>query len=562
MISYTGIPEVLRYAALRWRHACLHLVLGLCATVTLAQNLTDTRLPILRFDVVHDSLTRDSRSTTVLHLLNAADGGRNRFDDMGGQRLGAAIKLRGSSSLNLFPKTGYGFELKGADGEDTSAVLLGMPKEEDWVLHGPYSDKSLVRNALVYDLARDLMAYAPRSRFVELMLRDDYRGIYLLVEKIKRDKQRVDVAKLLPSTTSGDSLTGGYILKFDKTTGEDFSTNPVLTLPPHRYAFAGKQRTEVVYVYPKAEDLAPEQRQYIASWLTDFEQRLVSRDFDDLNRGYMPLVDLRSFVDFFIINELAKNIDGYRLSTFFSKQRDSEGGRLVMGPVWDFNIAIGNADYCQGAVVQGWVVNFPQVCPNDGFQPTFWFVRLLQSQHFRQALKLRWQELRRAGVLSNSALQSRIDSLAAVVGGDPATRNFARWPVLGTRVWPNAQNPRTHQQAVEQLESFLLARAAWMDGAIDGLTVDTRAPTHAIDDLHISMAPNPGRGEALKIIGLETADYPAEITWYNAAGQVLAKAALAKDEQAPSPPRVGLYFYRIETHRQQEHLGSWLRILE
>src|SRR5665811_1630254 len=139
----------------------------------------------------------------------------NSFNHFNGK---ISIEIRGSSS-QMFPKKSYGFETKDELGEDMDFPLLGLPEEEDWILYAPYSDKTLIRNVLTFVLAEPLGHYTPRCRFVELFLNNKYQGVYVLMEKIKRDKNRVDIANLKLEDNAGDELTGGYIVKIDKTTG-------------------------------------------------------------------------------------------------------------------------------------------------------------------------------------------------------------------------------------------------------------------------------------------------------------------------------------------------------
>ncbi len=254
------------------------------------------------------------------------------------------IEIRGESSRILYPKKSYGIETRTDSGTNLNISLLEFPKENDWVLYGPYSDKSLLRNYLTYYLADSLMDWAPGMKFCELLLNNQYQGIYLFGEKIKRDKNRVDIAKCVEKDTTGDDLTGGYIIKLDKE----------MQIPDngwHSYFSAKNHPDKKIffhYVYPKSDRILPQQKEYIQSFIHDFELILKSPDFADSVHGYPSIIDTRSFVDYFIINELTKNIDAYRLSTFLYKDKDSKGGKLKIGPVWDYNLAYGNANFCNG----------------------------------------------------------------------------------------------------------------------------------------------------------------------------------------------------------------------
>jgi hypothetical protein len=362
-----------------------------------------------------------------------------------------------------------------------------MPEEEDWVLHGPFSDKSLIRNALAYELAGRIMPYAPRIRLVELFLNGDYWGVYLFTERVKRDKKRVNVKKVEPDDASGDPLTGGYILKLDRY-GWDTEDVPTFFESAYNADNGLEQLVRIAYHYPRPEDLTETQRGYISLWMNRFEHALAGDDFTDPRLGYRPYVELQSFVDFLLINELSRNVDGYRLSTFLYKQRDSEGGKLHMGPVWDFNLGFGNADYCDGGDVAGWAYDFGEVCPDDFFQLPFWWSRLLEDPAFVALLADRWEALR-ATEFSDANLNATIDSLVLAMGDAPA-RNFARWPVLDQYVWPNAFVGGDYPAEIAYLKNWITDRTAWMDGAISGLTPVRRLLPAAI----LTLSPNPTDG--------------------------------------------------------------------
>ncbi len=217
------------------------------------------------------------------------------------------IEIRGSSS-QFFPKKSYGFETWDDSGQDVDASILGFPEEEDWILYAPFSDKSLLRNVLIYDLSRDMNQYASRTKFVELNLNGSYQGVYVFMEKLKRDKERIDISKLNEDENTGEDLTGGYIVKIDKNDKDGFNTQnsfvsqfgSSLQLPSSEIRF--------LYEYPKPDALTVQQRDYITTYVNDFEAALASEGFTDPVDGYAPYIDLDSFVDFFLLNELANNV--------------------------------------------------------------------------------------------------------------------------------------------------------------------------------------------------------------------------------------------------------------
>ncbi len=395
-------------------------------------------------------------------IITAVDG-TEQYDG----RIG--IEIRGSSSQFFYDKKQYGMETRDADNMDLDAAFLSFPEEEDWIINAPFGDKSLVRNHLIYNLARDMGHYASRSEFVELNLNGSYDGLYVFMEKLKRDKNRIDINKLKPEEISGEDLTGGYIIKIDKADGPSETTYDELTsfessiAPP---ASTMGQTIKFLYEYPKPDEIVPEQKAYISTYFSDFEAALASDEFTNTELGYSKYIDVDSFVDFFILNEISNNVDGYRLSIFLHKEK---GEKLKAGPIWDFNLAFGNADYCEGGESNVWAYKFNERCPEDFWQVPFWWERFLQDPAFVEKLKLRWSALR-GGVLSNSSVQGKIDDYVnEIEAADAATKNFNRWPILGTYVWPNNFIGNTYGAEVNYLKSWIDDRLAWLDTEIRAL---------------------------------------------------------------------------------------------
>ncbi|HAN76789.1 MAG TPA: spore coat protein CotH, partial [Bacteroidales bacterium] len=157
--------------------------------------------------------------------------------------------------------------------------------------------------------------------------------------------------------------------------------------------------------------------------------------------------------------------DGYRLSTYFYKDKDSKGGKITMGPAWDYDIAFRNANYCSGDLTEGWAFEFP--CADDWFQGPAWWSRLLEDAKFTDRLKCRWQELR-ATAYSNAALFATIDSLSGKVN-EAQIRNFQRWPILNQWVWPNTEVTGSYHAEIDLLRNFLTERLAWLDIFMPGI---------------------------------------------------------------------------------------------
>jgi hypothetical protein len=379
-----------------------------------------------------------------------------------------AIEIRGASS-QMFPKKSYGFETRDASNQDLDVSLLGLPEEEDWILHGPYSDKSLMRNMLIYELSRDIGRYASRTVFVELSLNGGHHGIYVLMEKLKRDDVRVAIDKLGPDENTGEDLTGGYILKIDKLSGSNFgegynslnsfsSVHPPISSPTAQIRF--------LYEYPDAEDITEQQREYISSYINTFENALASEDFADPDIGYTAYIDVPSFIDFFLLNELSNNVDGYRISTYLHKDRNQ---KLNMGPIWDFNLAFGNANYCNGGDFDVWAYKFNERCPGDFLMVPFWWHRLLQDPLFTAQVKQRWQELR-GSIFSEAEIFSKLSGYDDLLSIDNRlNNNFRTWQVLGNYVWPNQFVGNSHQEELDYLRQWIQNRLGWLDDAISTL---------------------------------------------------------------------------------------------
>ncbi len=412
----------------------------------------ESNLPIVVIDTDGQEILDDPRIVVHMGIIDNDSAINNIDDPFNGYDGLISIEIRGSSS-QMFPKKQYALETQDIDGENLNVSILGMPEENDWILHAPYSDKSLLRNFLAYELARDMGRYASRTRFCELVINGDYKGLYIFMEKIKRDNNRVDISKLNPDETTGDDLTGGYIVKVDKWDGENndgwWSASP---LPEY-------DGTWYQYHYPKPDDIVDEQKDYINNYITDFELLLASEAYNDPDAGYYDQVNLESFIDVSLMSEISKNVDAYRLSAYMYKDKDSEDGRLTMGPIWDYNLAFGNADYYDGWDPAGWQLDVE--LGGDPFKIPFWWYRIWDDETFRDAFNQRWQELRQT-VFSEEYIMNMIDSTIAVID-EAQVRNFQRWPILDEYVWPNAYVGGSYENEIDYLTDWITDRLEWID---------------------------------------------------------------------------------------------------
>ncbi len=444
--------------------------------------LTSSNLPLVLINTYGREIPDEPRIIAHMKIIHYDPEERNHPDDPPNDYDGRiSIEIHGESST-MFPKKCYRLETQDSLGENNNVKLLGMPKENDWILYAPYSDKSLIRNALAYRMGNVTGRYAPRTRFCELLLNDQYMGVYLLTEKIKRDKHRVNISKLKPEDTSWPGITGGYIWRVDKIDPDEYAwtSYPDPMLP---------DEINIIfqYYYPKYDRLTESQRQYAKDFIASFESALNGSDFTSPTEGYAKYADVESFIDFLIINEISKNVDAYTYSTYMYKDEDTDGGKLNMGPLWDFNLAYGNVNYNENS----------QYAPGWTYQEhyrMYWYRRLMQDPQFVNHLKCRWDTLRR-GPLSDQRIGYIIDSLVSVVG-EAQQRNFARWPVLGEYVWPNQFIGNSYGEEVDFLKNWISARLQWMDDNMPGdceawIPSGRQTPSLSFIDVY----PNPFTGE-------------------------------------------------------------------
>lgn len=410
-----------------------------------ATTLTTSSLPIIVINTVNKKAPGDARWPAEMGIINADDNHIDHpFNDYHGR---IEISLRGNSS-RYFAQKSFRIETQIEAGENHNVSLLGLPEENDWVLYAPYADKTMMRNVLTYKLWSDLGYYAPRTRYVELILNNDYQGIYVFTEKIKIDKNRVNIASLDDNDVTGDKVTGGYLLRADKVDEEGYppwSSEPV----------ANNFKPVTLQFYdPDGAEMKQRQRDYIRGYIQRFENALSGDDYKSEHSGYRPFVNVNSFIDFMLVQEISKNVDGYSFSTYMFKDRDSRDGRLTMGPVWDFDLAYGNVDYSTPSMhTPGWLYS--------NTSRMFWFRQMMSDPYFSDALKCRWHTLRNTW-LTDAYFLDQIDSIASVLD-ESQQRHYQRWETMGKYVWPNQYVGTTYQEDVTFLKEWIANRLAWMD---------------------------------------------------------------------------------------------------
>ncbi len=437
------------------------------------------------------------------------------------------IEQRGSSSqFWWYPQKSYNFETRDISGNDNNVSILGMPAESDWVLYSPYDDRTLMRNVITYALARDMGYWAPRTKFCELLLNDflfwNYRGIYVMMEKIKRDQNRVDIAKLDSNDIVGDQLTGGYIIAVDSN----------IVMPDQGFSSLSQPDLFYSFKYPKGDDITPQQETYIRQYVDSFETIAASPNSADPVNGYRKFIVDTTFMDFFFFQELSKNADSYKRSAYLFKDKDSNGGKLKAGPLWDFNIAWNNIALCPAYNADtGWAIT--QSCwVNSGFPVPQWWGAFFRDSIFVNQLHCRWMHWRTA-VLDTANIFHKLDSMKAYVL-EGQVREYAQYGFT-----------EDFSVQIDTLKSWITRRLTWMDANMPGncLITDTE-PKSNLENL-ISIYPNPANGE-FTIGNLKTASYDLEI--YDVMGQVILTQK-ANSSGVPvflnAPP--GIYFLKIKS---------------
>lgn len=487
-------------------------VLAFCCCFQLtAQTLTTSNLPIIVINTNGQNIVDDPKIMADMGIIHNASGVNNITDPFNHYNGKIGIELRGQSSQS-FPMKSYGIELWNASGSSVDQALFGLPKESDWVLYAPFTDKTLMRNFLAYTMSREMGHWAANCRFVELVVNNDYKGIYVFMEKIKRNGGRVNISKINPADISGDALTGGYIFSIDKEADGWYSS----FLTPNS---TRGQRIQFSFVTPKLSAIAPAQAAYIKTYVDSFELALNSPQFKDPVNGWRKFADENSFIDYFIVNEVSRNVDGYRLSTYLYKDRQSKGGKIMAGPVWDYDLAFRNANYCQGSDISGWAVDFNKNCPEDFWQVPFWWYRLMQDETFLSKLRCRWKQLRQTS-LSLSRINVLVDSVVNLTTA-ARQRHFARWPILGVYIWPNPQPIATsYTGEINYLTAWITERLNWIDKNMPNEGTCFDYPADIKESIMLTGMPNPVRNNYQLMVSSRLAQQ-LDLVVTDAAGRVM-----------------------------------------
>ena len=368
-------------------------------------------LPIVTIDIPKDEIVQnqfgDSNEVKAKIQIYDNDAHHNQLSQKPKKTLYAKVKIRGNST-KMVPKKQFKLNITNKNyTKEKKTGMLGMPESEEWVLNAPFEDKSLIRNALAYQIGREIMPWAPQTKFCEVFYReqddkgamsDYYKGVYLMIEPIKRGKDRINIDKSDP-----DYNQTSFIVQQNTTRGETSIAN---SFGKENYLYD----YPFIIEYPK-RSLTDGQQEYIEKTLSLFEHSIFK---DKKDREYEKYIDVDSFVDYFIINEFLNNTDAGLLSTYLYKDF---GSKIYAGPIWDFNACLGNSNLLSPYYdYQGFYMSRTSI-----------YGKLLEHKEFTRKVIERYRLLRKS-YLSDDRLLAQVDQLVKSLGNAPE-RNFKKWPI-------------------------------------------------------------------------------------------------------------------------------------
>jgi hypothetical protein len=396
------------------------------------------------------------------------DGGRG-FDDLDSTIM--EIRGRGNSTWGA-PKKPYQMKL------DSKEKFLDMPKQKKWIFLAEYSDKSMLRNTLAFELGYlSSLDWTPKSEFAEVYINGEYSGTYNVSEKVEEKSARVDI---------GDE---GFLLEKDTNVQERVDPDDVY------FNTSAYQGDDVIVIKEPSidrideNDFAYEQDSrfiYIRDYINAFETVLFGDNFADPINGYASYIDIDSFIDWFLINEIAKNVDAKNWSSIYFTHIPGE--KIKMGPLWDFDLGFGNLDYSDAQNVEGWWVKYNS-----------WLNRLLDDPSF----VLQVQDRFKNHYLTNKqSILEKIDSKAEMLNL-AQQENFEKWQILGVQVWPNRLDRvfDTYEEEVSSLKQWYESRMSWLDQAIGSLNGGTVTPENISVTFKVDMSALEVNSEGVYLAG-------------------------------------------------------------
>lgn len=433
------------------------------------------------------------------------------------------VARRGESSLDMFQKQ-YGLEIWDELGQDKAEKLMdGFPADSDFTLYGPATDKTLMRNFLSFNWHNRMGHYTVKTKYVEMYMNvakgqpvsaAHYKGVFLLVERIKRGSNRVNIKVLEPQHQTEPDISGGYIFRRDKEDGVE-----------HKLISTVKDKVPLQIVEPettlanKKKFVPDHQVKWFKAYMDAFETALYGANFGDPNEGYAKYIDVGAFIDNHLLIETAKNIDGYRISNYMAKDR---GGK-IFNVSWDFNLSLGNANYNDGWLPAGW---YWKIYLNSKTEYP-WYPQLFKDPEFTLQHQDRWFELRRSIFESQTLLKEVDDTINYLE--EAAGRHYNKYKRLAIYDWPNPNGfaqRKTYREEVLFLRNWLERRLLWMDRQFEE-PVSFSAPSGII-----------ASGTALTL----NPDLPEVVPPPAGSGQT----ALGATEKYPVKPRPGKIYYTTD----------------
>lgn len=438
--------------------------------------LSETNLPIVFIDVDGKMILREERITAKIKIIDNGTGKTNYTDlaahpdqkvDYEGY---ISLKYRGNSSFNSSDKKPYGFKTIAKPleegGKKVKVSLLGLGKDNDWVLLAPFSDKSMIRDVLTFELGRPYLDWVPSSRHVEVVVDGKYYGIYILTERPGKGKNRLNLHD--PGEDGGD-LTGDWRVEIDRDDEDHYYRSKYH--PYGRYGTVDNTKY-ITYQYDDPEyedfaDLPAGTEKAIQKSIDDMEDCFAGDNYKDPVNGYRKYIDVTSFIDYMLSTEFTFNVDGYRLSSHMYKYSETRAKNEGLDSrwkctLWDFNIALGNADYYKGSRTDLWQYDMNSRETDNQLVP-FWWKRLIDDPAYQTDLKARWAEYRE-GQYADNRIDAKIDSLATLLtSGGAMERNEAAWGMFGRYVWPNAYVGYSFNDEISYLKRWIKSRLTFMD---------------------------------------------------------------------------------------------------
>lgn len=514
----------------------------LCVADLGTVTLESSELPIVMINTLGQEIVDEPKIHALMEIKYNGPGNLTYITDPANEYNGdVGIEIRGASSAG-YPQRPYGFETWTDVGDNNDVSILGMPAEHDWVLLSNYNDRSLIKNQLAFRIFEGMGQYAPRTHLCEVLVDSVYKGMYVFGEKIKRDAGRVDIAKLTSDENSGDDLTGGYIfMQAYWDANNSFLSN---------YHPIDHPDFDVHFVYntPSPDSISAPQRDYIAAYVDTLETALYGTAFTDPVTGYRKYMDVKSFIDYFLVNEVSRSNDGFKKSVFFHKDKDSNGGKLKAGPVWDFDWAWKNIASCpifEATDGSGWAHHI-----NDCFTDNYscgWYLRLFEDSTFNNELRCAYEEYRTT-VLDTAFLFHYIDSIGDRVQNAQA-RHFQKWPLLGVSGAAPDVGPvaTTYAAELDSLKAWITLRLAWLDANIPGLCSSIGIGAVGLAN-EWTVFPNPSNGP-FRFRTSATVNEPLLFTVRDMTGRLIEHRSIPSGRTSFEQviQGSGAYFFTLET---------------